>query len=106
MRLGTFNLENIFDRAKAFNQDTIAEGKVILDEFARLNKLFAKPTYSGADKKSILKRLDDLGVLKDDTAGEFARSESKHTSSDTGSGGRPAALCTGAEVINQQSGGK
>ena len=27
MRLGTFNLENIFDRAKAFNQDTMAEGK-------------------------------------------------------------------------------
>jgi endonuclease/exonuclease/phosphatase family metal-dependent hydrolase len=73
MRLGTFNLENIFDRAKAFNQDTIAAGKVILDEFARLNELFAKLTYSGADKKSILEGLDDLGVLKDDNAGKFVR---------------------------------
>jgi len=36
MRLGSFNLENIFDRARAANQDTIADGKVVLDEFARL----------------------------------------------------------------------
>lgn len=73
MRLGSFNLENIFDRARAFNQDTLAEGKVILDEFARLNKLFGKPTYSAADKNAILAGLDELGVLKDDNAGEFVR---------------------------------
>jgi hypothetical protein len=73
MRLASFNLENIFDRAKAFDQNTIAEGKVILDKFGRLNKLFAKPTYSAADKKSILDNLKDLGVLKDDNAGEFVR---------------------------------
>ncbi|HMH52388.1 MAG TPA: endonuclease/exonuclease/phosphatase family protein [Candidatus Acidoferrum sp.] len=73
MRLASFNLENIFDRAKAFNQDTMAEGKVILDAFARLNKLFGKPTYSAADKNAILKGLKDLGVLKDDNAGPFVR---------------------------------
>lgn len=71
MRLGSFNLENIFDRAKALNQDTIAAGKVVLDEFARLNKLFSKPVYTAADKKAILKGLTDLGVLKDDSAGKF-----------------------------------
>src|SRR5215813_8808302 len=71
MRLGSFNLESIFDRAKALNQDTIGEGKVVLDEFARLNKLFSKTTYTAADKKVILKGLGDLGVLKKDDAGEF-----------------------------------
>jgi endonuclease/exonuclease/phosphatase family metal-dependent hydrolase len=73
MRLASFNLENIFDRVKAFDQNTIAEGKLILDKFGRLNRLFAKPTYTAADKKAILDNLDDLGVLKDENAGEFVR---------------------------------
>ena len=73
MRLASFNLENLFDRAKAFNQDTIAAGKVVLDKFGRLNKIFAEPTYSPTDKDAILAGLDDLGVLRDDNAGEFVR---------------------------------
>ncbi|PYR26012.1 MAG: endonuclease/exonuclease/phosphatase [Acidobacteria bacterium] len=73
MRLASFNLENLFDRAKAFNQDTIADGKKVLDKFGRLNKVFARPTYNAADKKTMLDGLDDLGVLKDDNAGEFVR---------------------------------
>jgi hypothetical protein len=71
MRLASFNLENIFDRAKALNQDTMEAGKEILDEFARLNKLLSKPTYTPTDKKKILEGLKDLGVLKKDDAGEF-----------------------------------
>ena len=54
MRLASFNLENLFDRAKAFNEDTIAAGKVVLDTFGQLNKIFAKTTYTAADKKKIL----------------------------------------------------
>jgi len=73
MRLASFNLENLFDRAKALNQDSIAAGKVVLDKFARLNKIFAKTTYTATDKKTILKGLADLGVLKDDNGGEFVR---------------------------------
>ncbi len=73
MRLASFNLENLFDRAKAFNQGTIADGKKVLDKFGRLNKVFARPTYNAADKKTMLDGLDDLGVLKDDNAGEFVR---------------------------------
>ena len=73
MRLASFNLENLFDRAKAFNEDTIADGKVVLDKFGQLNKRFAKSNYSNADKNKILEGLDDLGVLRDDNAGEFVR---------------------------------
>ena len=73
MVLASFNLENLFDRAKAFNLDTIADGKVILDKFGKLNNLFAKPTYTPAVKKEILASLKDLGVLKDDNGGEFVR---------------------------------
>ncbi len=73
MRLASFNLENLFDRAKAFNQGTMADGKKTLDKFIRVNTAFARPTYNPADKKTILDGLDDLGVLKDDNAGEFVR---------------------------------
>lgn len=73
MRLASFNLENLFDRAKAFDLATIADGKVILDKFSRLNTLFAKETYSPTDKQKIRDGLSDLGVLNDDNAGEFVR---------------------------------
>jgi endonuclease/exonuclease/phosphatase family metal-dependent hydrolase len=71
MRLAAFNLENLFDRAKALNLETFAAGKVVLDTFAKVNKLFEKPLYSDADKQAILTGLSDLGVLRDDSAGEF-----------------------------------
>src|SRR5438128_10458015 len=73
MRLASFNLENLFDRAKALNLDTFAAGKVVLDSFARLNKLFERPHYSAADKQAIRSGLAALGVLADDNAGEFVR---------------------------------
>ena len=53
--------------------ETIAEGKAVLDKFGRLNKLFAQATYAASDKAEILDGLKDLGVLKDDNAGEFVR---------------------------------
>jgi endonuclease/exonuclease/phosphatase family metal-dependent hydrolase len=71
MRLASFNIENLFDRAKALNLDTFAAGKVVLDKFTSVNKRFEKPHYSAADKQAILTGLDDLGVLADDNAGEF-----------------------------------
>jgi hypothetical protein len=73
MRLASFNLENLFDRAKAFNLDTMAEGKVILDKFGRLNNLFEKKAYSKSDKQKIKDGLKEFGVLKDDNAGKFVR---------------------------------
>jgi len=45
MRIASFNVENLFSRARAMNLDTWSEGKVVLDEFGKLNKLIAKETY-------------------------------------------------------------
>src|SRR5262245_43052250 len=73
MRLASFNMENLFDRARAFDQDTIGAGKVILDRFGRLNAIFAKPKYNATDRKTILKGLDELGVLRGDEGGQFVR---------------------------------
>jgi hypothetical protein len=59
-------------------------GKAILDKFGQLNTLFAKGTYSTADKQKIRDGLNDLGVLKDVNAGEFVRLRQNRGSSSSG----------------------
>ena len=71
VRIGAFNLENLFDRAKALNLGSWSEGKPILDAYARLNALFTKATYSPADKKKIVDGLTALGLDKRDGGGDY-----------------------------------
>lgn len=66
MRIAAFNVENLFDRIKAFNAEDPDTHKDVLDAHAELNKLFEKPTYSSADKSRMLALMDDLGILKRD----------------------------------------
>ncbi|MCG6901372.1 MAG: hypothetical protein LJE68_01705 [Rhodobacter sp.] len=62
MRIAAYNVENLFDRAKVFNDDTNAHQDV-LDAFSELNKLFERPVYSATDKARMLVLLDRLGLL-------------------------------------------
>ncbi len=66
MRVAAFNVENLFDRIKAFNDEDPETHKDVLDAHAALNKLFEKPVYSAADKKKMLHLMEKLGILKDD----------------------------------------
>src|SRR5690349_14288897 len=71
MRVASYNVENLFSRAKALNLETWAEGRDILDEYARLNTLLQKPIYSESDQKAIIQALQTLGLEKSDD-GAFA----------------------------------
>src|ERR1044071_3209020 len=64
MRLASFNVENFFSRVRAMNQDELAEGRPILEEYARVNVRLQKPVYNAADKKAILASLKALGLDK------------------------------------------
>lgn len=66
MRIGSFNVENLFSRARAMNQDTWTEGKAILNEYSRLNTLLQKPVYSPAVKQKILDSVDALDLSRSD----------------------------------------
>ena len=66
MIIASFNVENLFSRARALNQDTWAEGKEILNQYTRLNKLLQKPTYNAATKADILESIDALGLNNSD----------------------------------------
>jgi hypothetical protein len=45
MRLASYNVENMFDRAKAFNGESWAEGRQALEAHRELNTLFNNPVY-------------------------------------------------------------
>jgi len=77
MRIASFNVENLFDRARAMNQDTWAEGKVILDEFSKFNKLIANPTYTPTTKGKIIESLKALGLRNSDES-KFAILRQNH----------------------------
>jgi hypothetical protein len=68
MRLAVYNVENLFDRARAMNLEKWADGKVVLDKFAKLNSLLGKVAYSGADKTRIAGLLVELGLEKSDSS--------------------------------------
>lgn len=70
MRLAAYNVENLFDRAKAMNQATWAEGRPILEHFAKLNQLLGQVTYSAPDRRRMAELFIALDLEKSD-AGEF-----------------------------------
>ena len=82
MRLASFNLENLFDRARVLNSDAWVEqsgadqsrwaaGKKVLDAYAALNTILRAPQYSAADKRKIVTLLRVLGLAKSDES-QFA----------------------------------
>ncbi|TFF18083.1 endonuclease/exonuclease/phosphatase family protein [Jiella endophytica] len=71
MRIASYNVENLFDRAKVFNVDDHGPHQEIIDAYAELSKLFEKEDYSDQDKTRMLELLGVLGLLNRDE-GEFA----------------------------------
>jgi endonuclease/exonuclease/phosphatase family metal-dependent hydrolase len=72
MRIASYNVENLFDRAKALNLPTWEQGRPTLERHARINTLFNKPAYTDADKQEMVKLLKELGLARKDDAGKFA----------------------------------
>ena len=66
MRIASFNVENLFSRARALNQESWAEGREILNDYNRLNTILQKPVYTAANKQAILAAIDRLGLNRQD----------------------------------------
>ena len=54
MRLATYNVENLFDRAKAMNLENWKDGSAVLADHKRLNDLIQKKDYTDAVKAKLL----------------------------------------------------
>lgn len=63
IRLATFNVENLFARAKALDTMTATYGGPALKAYEAFNRIAAGPVYSDADKKDMLAALETLRVL-------------------------------------------
>jgi endonuclease/exonuclease/phosphatase family metal-dependent hydrolase len=71
MRIATFNVENLFDRARVLNQDTWDESKPFLEAYSKLNTLFEKTRYSTSDKVKMSNILTEIGLGKSDKNKHF-----------------------------------
>ena len=71
MKLATYNVENLFQRAHALNLATWHDGKDILEKFSELNGVFNKATYSAADKAKIVQLVTALGLAQKDDGSDF-----------------------------------
>lgn len=67
MRLATFNVENLFDRARALNGEWEA-GRPVLAAFAAASAILGQLAYSDADKAELARLLIALGLERADTA--------------------------------------
>jgi endonuclease/exonuclease/phosphatase family metal-dependent hydrolase len=72
MRIASFNVENLFARAKAMNTDSKPVGKAVLAAQAELNQLFELPAYGAPTKARMLTLLATLGLERSDES-EFVR---------------------------------
>jgi endonuclease/exonuclease/phosphatase family metal-dependent hydrolase len=66
MKIASFNMENLFDRARALNQGSWTDSRAMLGAYATLNAILRKPAYSAADRKKIATLLGQLGLERSD----------------------------------------
>jgi len=71
MRLASYNLENLFDRAKVLATGNWAVGRALLEAYTDLTKLLQQQSYSAVDKQEILRLLGVLGLTASDDAPLF-----------------------------------
>ena len=71
-RIASYNVENLFARAKVMNLKDWKKGAPYLAAHARLNDLIQQEEYDDSTKKEMLTHLEQLGLLKSDE-GTYAR---------------------------------
>jgi endonuclease/exonuclease/phosphatase family metal-dependent hydrolase len=71
MRIASYNVENLFERAVALSDTAPAGSTKTLIAQARINTLLRKAVYSDADRARILALLTTLGLRDDDNGSEL-----------------------------------
>jgi endonuclease/exonuclease/phosphatase family metal-dependent hydrolase len=72
VRIAGYNVENLFDRARALDQRTWSAGRPALEAYEQLSVLLEEPEYTVAVKADIVRQLRRLGLAGGDVA-RFAR---------------------------------
>jgi endonuclease/exonuclease/phosphatase family metal-dependent hydrolase len=72
VRIATFNVENLFDRARLLSADTWSVHREDLEAYAQLTRILQQDVYTAADKARIAELLIELGLGRSDE-GELLR---------------------------------
>jgi endonuclease/exonuclease/phosphatase family metal-dependent hydrolase len=72
LRIAGFNVENLFNRARALDQRTWSAGRPVLEAYQRVCTLLEETVYTAEVRHDILRELHRLGLRNGDTA-KFAR---------------------------------
>lgn len=72
MRIASYNVQSLFERAKALALPDWKDGREVLEQHAEVNELLAHSVYTPADKARIVELLKSLGLGGKDDAGRFA----------------------------------
>jgi endonuclease/exonuclease/phosphatase family metal-dependent hydrolase len=72
VRIASYNVENLFNRARALDQKTWAEGRPVLEAYQRASQLLEERVYTPQVQHDILRELGRLGLRTGDSA-RFAR---------------------------------
>jgi hypothetical protein len=72
MRVASFNVENLFERASALVPSDWSKGRPALEAYAWINRLLNKLVYTPDDKTEIVQLLRKLGLNKKDDGGKYA----------------------------------
>ena|SRR5215203_260388 len=76
VKIASFNVENLFERPKAFNNTDLTVGNPILDAYRDVNVLIKKDPYTPADKAQIRDLLVTLDIYFINDQGAVRHSES------------------------------
>jgi endonuclease/exonuclease/phosphatase family metal-dependent hydrolase len=71
LTLASFNVENLFARAKALDTADRGVGEPVVAAFATFNTVAAEEEYTDDDKATLLSSLETLGILVRTPAGEL-----------------------------------
>jgi hypothetical protein len=71
VRIASFNVENLFQRARAFEAADSDAGREVLALQSQINGILGQPAYSNADKSEIVSLLGRLGLATSDDGSPF-----------------------------------
>jgi len=76
VKIASFNVENLFERPKAFGATDLHLAEPVLAAYSRVNLLIKQPVYTPADKEEIRELLVTLDIYSRDAQGVIRRKES------------------------------
>lgn len=78
VRIASFNVENLFERPKAFKSTDWEIGRPIVEAYQKVNALFQIAAYTGADKEQMLALLVQLDIYYRNASGAIRRKDSRN----------------------------